>query len=69
MTGHEHNRSVAWVRLWGALGAAAELQRLVDAGAPPTQIEVAASYARFEQSRYAMACYALSTTANLESEM
>lgn len=57
MNGHEHNRSVAWVRLWGAIGATAFADSLAG-----WRAESALDLARFEVKRLATACYALSTT-------
>lgn len=58
-TAREHNLAVAWIRLWGALGA----QIAADA-APAGSILASITHdlARFERRRYEMACYALSTT-------
>lgn len=58
-TAREHNLAVAWIRLWGALGA-----QIAADSAPEgsTLAEVARSNARFEARRFATACYALSTT-------
>lgn len=60
--GHRHNLSVAWIRLWGALGA----QVVADQVYAGTACEaVARELAAYENKRYSTACYAVGTTATL----
>lgn len=53
--GHEHNRRIAWLRLFGAVAA----QAIADQN-PGS--EIASDLAAFEARRFATACYALATT-------
>jgi hypothetical protein len=58
MNGHEHNRQVAFTRMWGAIAA----QEVAKHCANDSRRTVAQLYAQFEMRRYAAACYAFSTT-------
>lgn len=55
-----HNLSVAWVRMWGALGA-----QVAADNATETAQALARELAAFEARRLATACYALETTTSI----
>lgn len=59
MNGLEHNQSVAWLRLWGAIGAQVVAEHL---GGDHILGETARDFARFELRRWQNACHALETT-------
>lgn len=59
MNGLEHNRWVAFGRIFSAVGAHAAAEELKD---DHLLAEAARDYARFEAKRYARACYAFGTT-------
>ncbi len=58
--GHQHNLSVAWVRMWGAVGSTYLADSLVG-----DRQHTARELADFEARRFSTACYALGTTAAL----
>jgi hypothetical protein len=54
----EHNKMVAWVRAWGAIGSKVALQNAKSR----FERKVARELHQLEVRRYAVACYALGTT-------
>lgn len=55
--GHEHNRRVAWLRMFGAVAAQVQADQ-----APEAYRALAQEFADFEARRFATACRALATT-------
>lgn len=66
--GHNHNRTVVWNLLWTVVGAHATYNALLAPGfrQRPLAVSIALDAYLFASRRYETACYALTTTANIE---